>query len=171
MTTVDVFATIAPILTGSVGVWWGAKVTRKSAAEARQHQDRRAREAELIELRAAARLLDEQFSNVQIAISRSLVDQNWPRIDCTVFNESVWAENRSVLARLLDEDEWYQVTEAVRTSTERCQRGSVTEGDLMHEGQTRLIKSFHGDIEKARDVLRHHRAAGSIVHVTRNKPS
>lgn len=171
MNTADLIATIAPMITGSVGVWWGARFTRQSAAEARQHQDRRAREGELIELRAAARLLDEQFSNVQIEISRSLVDQNWPRIDSTVFNESVWAENRSVLARLLDEDEWYQVIEAVRTSTERCPRGPATEGDLMHEGQTRLIERFHGDIEKARDVLRHHRAAGSIVHVTRNKPS
>jgi len=154
---------LIPAAAGLFGAWWGASITRKSAREAAKHVEQIQRRADIIELRAAARLLTEQLRDTNIIIKQSIESERWILPHSSAFDRTVWDTSRVALARLVDEPEWNAILRGVDTAIGFESMAIEFEGPLVIEDQSAMLKSFSNEVGQAIDLLRRYRVAGDLI--------
>lgn len=75
----------------------------------------------------------------------------------------MWEVSRSVLAKLVEEEEWSAILSGVDSAIAFGDFGEEFEGPLIDENQRTILSSLMRDIESAIDALRSYRAAGALV--------
>jgi hypothetical protein len=146
--------TLAPVVGTLVSVAVGALITYSIALRREKVEEKRESQKRAMELRAAARLIDEELSWGEVAAATCIKKRSWWDSSVELSREA-WKENKRVLAIELSSAAWTAVRVGVVAVADLALfRSEVGQIPSLNESVAEKIKPILRDISAAREALR-----------------
>jgi hypothetical protein len=149
---------------GIGGALLGGRISRDATREATRAAEAQQRKADLITARAAARLVRKDLVRVRWALEGTAADGFWTS---EVLPQDSWDTQASVLARLLDDEDWNAVENAVGVARRHAERiateSAYEERQALDRGARLLLDGWRTQIDAGLETLNRYITIGMLI--------